>query len=275
MGRDRIESSQIDWIDEYMRIWVNDRLVDELVLPATGSPWLMGDGVFESLRTYDSQPFALQRHIERLLSSAHAMNVKIPEESSITRGINEVLDSNPASPFGRLRITLLSDGTLVITHTLFEPSTQALSLAQSESIQHSNRGTSGMKTMSYAENSTALRKAQARGYDDVVFCNETGEVVETALANLIWFDGQNWWTPALSSGCLPGVTRSLLIENFGIKENQIYPEEIKSAKSLAITSSVREIVNVERYESKLFELSKELTELQGSFHAWILGNLGI
>jgi len=46
-------------------------------------------------------------------------------------------------------------------------------------------------------------------------------------------------------------------------------------QSLAITSSVREIVNVERYESKLFEPSKQLIELQGSFHAWILGNLGL
>ena len=258
-----------------MSVWVNDRLVDELLLPAAGSPWLMGDGVFESLRTYNSQPFALQRHLDRLLVSAQAMNMTIPEKSSISLGVNEVIRSNPAFPFGRLRITLLSDGTVIITHSSFEPSTRAISLAQSESIQQSNRATSGLKTISYAENSTELRKAQTRGFDDVIFRNESGYVVETALANLIWFDGENWWTSALSSGCLPGVTRSLLIENFGVRENLIHPDELMTMASLAITSSVREIVNVERYESKLFEPSKQLLELQGSFHAWILGNLGL
>jgi branched-subunit amino acid aminotransferase/4-amino-4-deoxychorismate lyase len=203
------------------------------------------------------------------------MNMTIPEKSSISLGVNEVIRSNPAFPFGRLRITLLSDGTVVITHSSFEPSTRAISLAQSESIQQSNRATSGLKTISYAENSTELRKAQTRGFDDVIFRNESGYVVETALANLIWFDGENWWTSALSSGCLPGVTRSLLIENFGVRENLIHPDELMTMASLAITSSVREIVNVERYESKLFEPSKQLLELQGCFHAWILGNLGL
>ena len=152
-----------------MSVWVNDRLVDELLLPAAGSPWLMGDGVFESLRTYNSQPFALQRHLDRLLVSAQAMNMTIPEKSSISLGVNEVIRSNPAFPFGRLRITLLSDGTVVITHSSFEPSTRAISLAQSESIQQSNRATSGLKTISYAENSTELRKAQTRGFDPVVY----------------------------------------------------------------------------------------------------------
>ena len=258
-----------------MSTWVNDRLVDDVSLPATGSGWLMGDGIFESLRTYGSRPFALQRHIDRLISSAREMECRIPDEGLIARGVRDVIRENPASPYGRLRITLLSEGTLVITHIPYEPADRAISLMQSNSIQQSNRQTSGLKTISYAENSVVLRKAQGRGYDDVVFLNEDGHVVETALANLIWFDGEYWWTPALTSGCLPGVTRSLLIENFGVKENLIYPEELKDMKSLAITSSVREIVNVERFESKLFGPSRELVELQASFHAWILGNLGL
>jgi branched-chain amino acid aminotransferase len=258
-----------------MSIWVNDRLVDHLVLPATGSGWLMGDGVFESLRTYDSQPFALQRHLDRLASSAQVLEFAIPDSGLITRGVYEVIKNNPATPFGRLRITCLNDSTLVITHVPYEPIQKAISLAQSNSIQQSQRQTSGLKTISYAENSVALRKAQSRGYDDAVFLNENGHVVETALANLIWFDGHEWGTPALASGCLPGVTRSFLIEHFGVRENLIGSEELRDMKYLAITSSVREIVSVQRYESKLFAPSKELLELQGSFHAWILGNLGL
>jgi len=256
-----------------MKIWLNDRLVEAVNLPATGGGWLMGDGAFESLRTYDSKPFALQRHLERLVETTQKMEMAPPDIPVIRKGVTELIAANPCKPFGRLRITALSDRNVVITHVPFEDNHTAVKLTKADSIQLSTRLITGLKTISYAENSIALRKAQRMGFDDVVFENEHGQVVESALANLIWFDGQTWWTPSLTSGCLPGVTRALLIENFGVKEGFITPAALEDMKAVAITSSVREIVPVERYESKLFGPSKELNELRDSFHAWILGNL--
>lgn len=258
-----------------MKTWVNGEIVDQLNLPATNSGWLMGDGIFESLRTYDSQPFALQRHLQRLASSAEEMAFTAPDLDLITKGVFEIVAVNKCEPYGRLRITLLSDGFCVITHIPYEARHGALSLAFAHSPQSSQRVTSGVKTISYAENSVALRRAQAQGHDDAIFVNEKNEVVETALANVIWFDGRIWKTPPLTSGCLPGVTRALLIENFGVVEESIHKSDVSGVQALAITSSVREVVAIERLESKLFPPSQELSELQGSFHAWILGNLGV
>ena len=273
MGRDRIESANIDWNSELMKIWLNDRIVEELTLPATGGGWLLGDGAFESLRTYDSKPFALQRHLERLAQTAKSMEISLPELDLIRTGVRSVIQENQVSPFGRLRITLVSDGNLVITHVPFNLEAKGLKLTTSHSIQFSSRLSAGLKTISYAENSMALRRAQRDGFDDVVFVNEHGQIVETALANIIWFDGKDWSTPSLASGCLPGVTRSLLIENFGVREAEMTPSGLIEVQALAITSSVREIVPVEKYESKLFALSKPLNLLRDSFHAWVLGNL--
>lgn len=273
MGRDRIESAPIDWADSLKKIWLNDRLVEAVNLPATGGGWLMGDGAFESLRTYDSKPFALQRHLERFEETIKRMEMAPPDLQVIRKGITELIAANPCRPFGRLRITALSDGSVVITHVPYVDNLTAVKLTQADSIQVSSRLITGLKTISYAENSIALRRAQRMGFDDVVFENEHGQVVESALANLIWFDGQTWWTPSLTSGCLPGVTRALLIENFGVKEGFITPAALEDVNALAITSSVREIVGIERYGSKLFGPSKELDELRHSFHAWILGNL--
>lgn len=256
-----------------MKIWLNNRLVDDLNLPATGGGWLMGDGAFESLRTYDSKPFALQRHLERLVQTAEKMEMAKPDLELIRTGVHEVIAMNVCRPYGRLRITALSDGNVVITHIPFTENTNALKVTTAESVQFSTRMSAGLKTLSYAENSIALRWAQRRGFDDVLFVNEKRNIVESALANIIWFDGENWWTPSLATGCLPGVTRALLIENFGIKEGFITPESLMEIQAMAITSSVREIVPIERYESKLFGPSKELDELRDSFHAWILGNL--
>lgn len=256
-----------------MKIWLNNHLVDELTLPAAGGAWLMGDGAFESLRTYGSQPFALERHLRRLQNTAQIMEITSPDLEVIRSGVREVIAANPNLPYGRLRITLLSDRNLIITHIPFEVDDRALTVTTSNSVQSSSRLSAGLKTISYAENSIALRRAKLSGFDDVLFINENGHIVESALANIIWFDGERWWTPNLASGCLPGVTRSLLVENFGVKEGEATPSSLLSASALALTSSVREIVPIERYESKLFGPSKELDELRDSFHAWILGNL--
>jgi branched-subunit amino acid aminotransferase/4-amino-4-deoxychorismate lyase len=273
MERDGIEGAYIDWADSLMKIWLNDRLVEDLNLPATGGGWLMGDGAFESLRTYDSKPFALQRHLERLVQTAEKMEMAKPDVESIRAGVHQVIFHNVCRPYGRLRITVLSDGNVVITHIPFTENSNSLKLTNAESVQLSTRMSAGLKTVSYAENSIALRRAQRQGFDDVVFANEKGNIVESALANIIWFDGESWWTPSLATGCLPGVTRALLIENFGVKEGFITPAALEDMKAVAITSSVREIVRIERYGSKLLGPSKEFDELRDSFHAWILGNL--
>jgi branched-subunit amino acid aminotransferase/4-amino-4-deoxychorismate lyase len=170
---------------------------------------------------------------------------------------------------------LLSDAQLVITHTPFSEDKSFISLGRHEFAISSRIATSGLKTISYAENSLALRSARERGYDDVLLVNERGEVMESALANLIWLSDGHWWTPSLASGCLPGVTRGLLVENFGVKEGTLLELDLPKVSALAITSSVREIVGVERYESNFYSHSQAIRELQDSFSAWILGKLAL
>ena len=97
--------------------------------------------------------------------------------------------------------------------------------------------------------------------------------MESALANLLWLKDGQWFTPELSSGCLPGVIRALLIENFGVIQAPLLGEELESVDGLALTSSVREIVGVQAFEGHLYSNSKMINELTSAFHSWILGNL--
>lgn len=258
-----------------MKLWLNDSLVDDLVLPAVNSGWLLGDGIFETLRTYNSIPFALDLHIERLQCSAAKMKISSPSREKIEVAVQEVIRANKSSPFGRLRITLLSDSQLIVTHVPFQDDKNFIALKRHDFTLSSRLITSGLKTISYAENSLALRNAREHGFADVLFINERGEVMESALANVIWLHEGQWWTPSLDSGCLPGVTRRLLIENFAVKEGVLLESDLLNVSALALTSSVREIVGVERYESNFYSHSQQVIELQGSFNAWILGKLSV
>jgi len=273
VGRDRIKGTQIDRANKVMKIYFNDSLRDDLALPVTGGGWLLGDGAFESLRTYSGKPFALERHLDRLEQTLNELKITAPSRAQLIQGVKEIITANPASPFGRLRITVFGDGNWMVTHIEYKPEDRFLKLCLSPIKRYSLDLTSGMKTISYQASAVALREAASKGFDDAVFINEQGEVMESALANLLYLKDGQWFTPDLNSGCLPGVIRALLIENFGVIEKPLLGEELERVDGLALTSSVREIVGVQAFEGHLYSNSKMINELTSAFHSWILGNL--
>lgn len=252
-----------------VKIWHNNKIVDQLIMSSTGASWLMGDGAFETIRTYSGVPFELELHLQRLIQSLTHLVIPHPDLEQIESGVFEVIRSNPAEPYGRLRISVFADGDLVISHQPYEVARQNDTLAKYPEFKHSKYSIAKTKSASYAENFRAIRLAKQRGYSDSLFINERGEVVESALANVIYLIEGHWFTPPLESGCLPGVTRGLLVEHFGLQELALKESELGNSSAVALVSSLREISTVERYESNLYPSSKELAELQTSFSNWI------
>jgi len=273
VGRDRVKGEKIDRAYKVMKIYFNNSLRDDLALPATGGGWLLGDGAFESLRTYSGRAFALERHLDRLEQTLNELKIAAPTRAQLVQGVEETIAANPASPFGRLRITVLGDGNWMVTHIEYKPEARFLKLCLSPIKRYSLDLTSGIKTISYQASAVALREAARGGFDDAIFVNERGEVMESALANLLYLKDGQWFTPDLNSGCLPGVIRALLLENFGVIQKPLLGEELESVDGLALTSSVREIVGVQAFEGHLYSNSKMINELTSAFHSWILGNL--
>ena len=256
-----------------MKIWHNDHLVDQLQMPPAGAAWLMGDGAFETIRTYSGIPFAFERHLQRLDESLIYLAIAPVDRNLVADGVRQVIAANPAASYGRLRITVFSDGELIITHVPFNETHQDASLAKYPQIKNSTYSIAKTKSSSYAENFRAMRLAKQRGFTDALFINERDEVIESALANVIYLQNDEWFTPPLDSGCLPGVTRALLIENFGVRESVLKEFEMADCQAIAVISSLREIVAVERYESNLYPSSQQLRELQASFGKWIRDNI--
>lgn len=83
------------------------------------------------------------------------------------------------------------------------------------------------------------RKRRHPDADDVVMINEHGQLTETTIASLaVHMDG-SWWTPPVSSGCLPGVERGRLLETGVLGERVLLPADLYRAEALAVISSVR------------------------------------
>src|ERR1700721_2864383 len=115
--------------------------------------------------------------------------------------------------------------------------------------RHAASPLAGVKVISWLDNVWNYYEAQQAGFDEVVLLNERGEVAECTAANIFCVRGGRVATPPLSSGCLSGITRSVLLEIGGsvgveVKEAVLRPEDLYAADEVFISSTNRSMLGV-------------------------------
>lgn len=115
------------------------------------------------------------------------------------------------------------------------------------SIPHPPLG--GAKTISRVSYELAALAAREHGADDAIMPTTRGELGESTRASVFWRRGEQLFTPPLSLGILPGVTRSLLLERLPSKgfpvEERAHPmEALWEADEIFVTSTIRGVAAV-------------------------------
>lgn len=248
----------------------NDRVQDatDLSLSPGQVGLLSGWGVFSTLRIADGVPFAWERHWARITRDAKALHVPLPEDSERLRNkLLELVEANGA-PNCTLRLVIVRNGggmwagpsngrasdVIALTSNSKEWG-DGVKLAYQREARHAASQFAGAKILSWAMNLTWLESAQARGFDEVILLNERGEVAECTSANIFIADGNQVWTPPVSSGCLPGITREVLLSEIrvpGIRigEKSLMPTDLELADEVFITSTTRDLLPVMQIEDK-------------------------
>ena len=233
--------------------WVNGRLVEPgtATVRADDHAVVVGDGVFETMRIVDGAAFALGRHLRRLDRSASGLGLDEPDEDLIRTAIHEVLTADPSA--GLLRITWSSGagpwgsgrgsgpGTLVVASgpPNVWPAAERVHLVPWRRNEHGPLV--GLKTTSYAENVLALATAKRVGCSEALFANTAGHLCEGTGTNVFLVVEGVLVTPPLSSGCLAGVTRELVMELADVVECDIDPAEFATADEAFLTSTTRDV----------------------------------
>ncbi|TCC32099.1 4-amino-4-deoxychorismate lyase [Kribbella capetownensis] len=246
-----------------MRIWLNGVLLDD---EATVSPLdhglTTGDGVFETIKIENGRPFAVTRHLDRLVRSAVGLGLPEPDVAQIGVGIAAVVEADPGIPFGRLRITytggvspLSSErGTsgptiLIATQAVKRPGPTS-AIVTVPWVRNERSAVAGLKTTSYAENVRALAYAKERGGSEAIFANTIGNLCEGTGSNIFCgYDGE-LVTPTLESGALAGVTRALVLEWFGATERDVPMERLFEADEVFLTSTTRDVQAIHRVDDR-------------------------
>jgi branched-chain amino acid aminotransferase len=246
-----------------VRIWVNGALRDsaDATVSVLDHGMTVGDGIFETVKAVDGTLFALGRHLDRLERSARGLGLPAPDRELVTRACAEVLAANPV-PFGRLRITYTgglaplgsdrgdSGPSLIVAvgASVRRPDTAEIVTVPWTRNEHS--AVAGLKTTSYAENVVALARAHEYGASEAIFGNTAGRLCEGTGSNIFVVLGGRLLTPPLTSGCLAGVTRALVLQWLDAEEADLPLSVLEDAEEVFLTGTLRDVQAVSRVDGR-------------------------
>ena len=223
---------------------------------------LCGWGIFTTVRISRGEAFAYERHWRRLEKDAGIIHLPLPFTAAKIRvHLHEVIRANNVTE-GCARIYLIYNSvgfwqsneqrpqTDLIIYTAGLPEhREIVRLGLRAHGRHAASPLAGVKTISWLNNVWSIAEANKEGFDEVVMLNERGEVAECTSANIFAVKNGKIFTPPLSSGCLEGITRGILLEiapkaGLSAIEESLRPEDIFSAEEVFITSTNRNLISV-------------------------------
>ena len=235
--------------------------------------FLYGEGVYETLRTYDRVPFLWDRHMRRLRQSSALMALPVPFDDRqllsavektmaahaglveayirvlLTRGVGELTYNPAATP---------TPTTVIIVKPFPAPPertfTEGLKLALVTVRRNHPLALNPMiKSNNLINNALAMQEALRSGADEALMRNQAGDIVECSQSNFFIVRDGALLTPPLTAGLLPGITREYVMEiaaSVGVpaREQRLTPDDLRTAEEAFITGTTREVTPVVRVD---------------------------
>jgi branched-chain amino acid aminotransferase len=259
---------------------LDGRLVppDQAVVSVLDRGFLLGESVYEVLRTYGGTPFEEGPHLARLAGSARLAALPLPWDEArlgaeVRRAVSASLGGDPPDPAAApwnvgersARLVVTRGGgeaapgvpprVIVIAEPLRAPPRAAYRDGVAAILSPVDRGGDepAAKTGARLAHARAQRAAREAGAHEALFLGSDGTVTEGASSNLFAVRGGRLLTPPLEAGLLAGVTRAVVLRlaraaGLPVTEERLDPAALRTADELFITSTAREVLPVVRLE---------------------------
>ncbi|HZO79169.1 MAG TPA: aminotransferase class IV [Solirubrobacteraceae bacterium] len=210
----------------------------EAMIPVGDDGLIRGDGAFDAFPVKDGRPFARAAHLDRLERSCRAMALECPRaqlESDI-----EILLSHAPAGLTVIRVVLTRGGHRICRlespgdpEALTKPA-RLLPMVYDPSVL-----LNGVKSLSYAANVMATRRAIAAGYDEALLVSSNGVVLEGPRSAIFWVREGQIRTPAIETGILASITRRAILESLSVQEGSFQLEDALQASEAFLASTAR------------------------------------
>ena len=260
---------------------VNGRVSDQehAAISVFDHGFLYGEGVYETLRTYNGQPFLFDRHMKRLRTSAGMLALDVPLSDAaidarfrdtmkvaglgdspereayirilVTRGIGELTYDPAATP---------TPSVVVIVKPNVDPPKEVFERGVKVALVPVVRNHPGsvnplIKSNNLLNNALAMQEAFRRGGYEGIMRNYKGELAECTQSNFFIVKNGAALTPPIDAGLLPGITRAFLFEvgaeaGIPVREQVLRDEDLFGADECFLTSTTREAVPIVQVDDR-------------------------
>jgi len=263
-------------------VYVNGTITpaDQAVVPVYDHGFVYGEGVYETLRTYNRIPFLYDRHMRRLRASAAALHLHVPFDDGTLRGwlddtmavanrLSEGLDEAYirillTRGVGELSYDLKATpapSLIIIVKPFDEPPArmfdEGIKISLVSILRNHPRSVNPIiKSNNLLNNAIAMQEAHRTGGEEALMCNYRGELSECSQSNFFLVRDGVALTPRSASGLLEGLTRGFLFEvgrdvGVPVEEATLRPEDLDTAEEAFITGSTRELTPVVRIDDRV------------------------
>ncbi|HYD81175.1 MAG TPA: aminodeoxychorismate synthase component I [Paucimonas sp.] len=182
----------------------------------------------------------LERHLRRLRASAAYFGF-VYDEAEIRREVAAALARLDAAGAHRLRLALDASGKCSIRGAPLAPLSEPVRVMAAPYATDAGDVFLRHKSTVRGRYDAAWQAAEAQGAFDMLFFNRAGELTEGARSNVfVKLDGR-WYTPPLRSGLLPGVMRSVLLEDpaWNAAERRLTRDDLRAAQEVVVCNALR------------------------------------
>jgi len=232
------------------------RANSDSTVPIYDAGFLLGDGLFETIRFDSRKLFYPEQHLERLSAGLDIIRIKLRKSSAdIILLLEETIQRNPIQS-GLLRLMVTrgevegppwkyegSAGIYITIRSLTpEPEYPVKIIFYPEDKYPIIRFNPAIKSLNYIGNMLAKKDAEKEGAFEPVFYNKEGYITECAIRNIFFVQGNRLLTPSTNLGVLPGVMRGAIMSianelNLTVKEANISIESINDMDEAFVSST--------------------------------------
>jgi branched-chain amino acid aminotransferase len=249
---------------------------DTAVVSADNRGLRYGDGLFETMKIKNGELILEDEHFARLWKGLQVLQFTIPKHFNPDKLQQEILtlaQKNQHENAARVRVTVFrGNGGLYDAIDNFpnyiiqtwplpdgngELNSNGLDIGIYSSVKKSCDILSNLKNNNYLPYVMAALEAKKEKWNDVILLNNYGRVCDCSIANIFLIKDENIYTPSLSEGCVAGIMRKYLLDNFAVTgfsctEKEITIEEILDADEVFLTNSIYNMRWVKSINEKSF-----------------------
>jgi len=223
---------------------------------------LKGRGAFETMRSYDGKIFAVDEHLKRLERGCVFFKLKLPfSKAQFKDYLYRTMKKNNYKN-ARIRLTVWKkDQKLKASICVYRfqgPSAaeyqKGFDVTLSPLVRRKTK-CSHLKTINYSVFLAAYQLAKQFRFDEAILLNSKNELVEGSRTNLFYIKNKTVYTPAISCGCLNGITRRVVLRlarGIGLKTKvfKAKSKQLFNAHEAFLTNSTLGVMPVATVDGK-------------------------